>query len=579
MVKLKKLSNNKPNLKSMRLHTKSLLFFFVLSSSSVHAGITNIEISDPTIDTIDLLLQSQYFIDKTNQLKVEDLTDKDFVDSDGGYRIFAGKNYWARFQITNNTNDTLRPYLIDKVSFAELYECENSRCKFLGYSGSATTEKGAVLTSHSIGFVLLPGESRDYYFKMENFLTNRNASLNLIFPENIPHTLAAYNEKAKNSQSKYNVFMGILIFICFISTIQYFVSKILPFKYYACYLAACILMYLKYLDWLFGFAGALEADLYYLAYQVESIAAYLMTIGYILFVRHFLKLEESSPLINRGLSYVLNFHVFLIGVDLFLRWWYGHQLAFQIFTYARVLVFPLMILLVIFFLFNLKEKLYRFIILGTFLFMVPMLSTLAKHVFQTTKISHHFLYSCDSYFGVKLCLYNSRSGILLEIICFFIGLGYLLKKEQEEKKYFENLAIASQKQIDELNLSQAEKQTSKTLESNKKGRTKISLPSREGYHLVGTNQILYCAADGNMCTVYLKNGKKKMVAKTLKEIASLLPQDDFIRIHASHMVNKDSIVRYIRGEGGLVVLINDEELKVSRSRKEELLTRLNIVKF
>ena len=557
----------------MRLHKHSLILFFLLLPFFLKAGLIDVEICDLQVDTINLLNQSQYFIDESNQLKVEDVIDESFIDSENGYRVLPGKNYWARFLVSNHTEDTLRPLLIDRVSYASLYLKTENRFTFLGNTGSASPEKDIIESSHCIELIIEPGERKEYYFRMENFLSNRKVKLLLIFPDNMPGFAGEYNDNAKVRQSGHNVLMGILLFICFISAIQYLVSKIPPFKYYAFYLLACLLMYLKYLDWLFEYAGAYEADLYYAVYQIESIAAYLMTIGYVLFVQHFLRLDKNAPKVNILLKYVVNAHIALIAIDLLLRWWFDYRVAFGIFTYTRLFTFPIVVGLIVFFLFNLKEKLYRFVVVGTLLFMLPMLRTLVKHVIPSNHIANGYFYSCESYFGVNICLYNSRAGLLLEMICFFIGLGYLLKKESDEKNKFEKLAIESNKRLAALRQN-SENGSDKELKTENSNI--LPLPSRNGYDVINANQILYCTADGNACCIYLKNGKKNLVYKTLKEINSMLPSSDFIRIHASHTVNLNSIVRYIRGEGGIVVLTNNEELKVSRSRKEELLTRLNI---
>jgi two-component system LytT family response regulator len=45
-----------------------------------------------------------------------------------------------------------------------------------------------------------------------------------------------------------------------------------------------------------------------------------------------------------------------------------------------------------------------------------------------------------------------------------------------------------------------------------------------------------------------------------------------MRIHRSHMINLDFVVRYSKGKGGSVTMKNDRELEVSPNKKEELLS-------
>lgn len=100
---------------------------------------------------------------------------------------------------------------------------------------------------------------------------------------------------------------------------------------------------------------------------------------------------------------------------------------------------------------------------------------------------------------------------------------------------------------------------------------KIALPSLEGFELVQVESILRCESDSNYTYVYLKTGRKLLVSRTLKEIEELLEGHSFLRVHHSHIVNLNEIERYVRGEGGYVIMSDNSSVTVSRSRKETLL--------
>jgi two-component system LytT family response regulator len=82
---------------------------------------------------------------------------------------------------------------------------------------------------------------------------------------------------------------------------------------------------------------------------------------------------------------------------------------------------------------------------------------------------------------------------------------------------------------------------------------------------------MHCESDSNYTHIVLKNGKKLLVSRTLKEIEELLEGQPFLRVHHSHLVNLNEITRYIRGEGGYVVMSDNTSISVSRSRKDALL--------
>jgi len=48
----------------------------------------------------------------------------------------------------------------------------------------------------------------------------------------------------------------------------------------------------------------------------------------------------------------------------------------------------------------------------------------------------------------------------------------------------------------------------------------------------------------------------------------------FIRVHHSYLVNLNEVTKYVRGEGGYLMLIDGTTINVSRSRKEMLLKKL-----
>jgi two-component system LytT family response regulator len=105
---------------------------------------------------------------------------------------------------------------------------------------------------------------------------------------------------------------------------------------------------------------------------------------------------------------------------------------------------------------------------------------------------------------------------------------------------------------------------------------KIAFPKREGYEFIAVENILYFHAEGAYTNVFLNNGKKFLVSKTLGDIEEMLPPEIFTRIHHSTIVNINAVTHYIRTDGGYVVINTNEKLMVSKARKEVLLERLGL---
>ena len=101
---------------------------------------------------------------------------------------------------------------------------------------------------------------------------------------------------------------------------------------------------------------------------------------------------------------------------------------------------------------------------------------------------------------------------------------------------------------------------------------KIAVPTAEGFGLIPTDQVLYFEANDNYTHLFLKNKNKIIASRTVKEMEIQIQDFNFfVRVHNSYMVNLNEVVKYVRGEGGYLVMSNNSSVNVSRSRKDSLL--------
>ncbi len=100
---------------------------------------------------------------------------------------------------------------------------------------------------------------------------------------------------------------------------------------------------------------------------------------------------------------------------------------------------------------------------------------------------------------------------------------------------------------------------------------KLCIPTLKGFELVSVSEILYLEADNSYTTFYLEGNVKHTATKNIGFYETELEADPFLRIHQSYMVNINKVVRYIKADNGYVVLTTNKTLRVSRSKKEELL--------
>lgn len=105
---------------------------------------------------------------------------------------------------------------------------------------------------------------------------------------------------------------------------------------------------------------------------------------------------------------------------------------------------------------------------------------------------------------------------------------------------------------------------------------KITLPSGQGYRLVDIDDIIHIEADSNYSVFHLVNLEKIAVSKVLKDYEEILPENRFIRIHKSSIVNLKYVKEYNSKNGLQVILNNGEAITVSRRRASDFFDKIKL---
>ncbi|MGN6439763.1 MAG: LytR/AlgR family response regulator transcription factor [Agriterribacter sp.] len=151
----------------------------------------------------------------------------------------------------------------------------------------------------------------------------------------------------------------------------------------------------------------------------------------------------------------------------------------------------------------------------------------------------------------------------------YSALNYLLKPVDPDdlkatiKRLEDRKTLPTREQFDLLlqNIQHAGKTTPQ----------RIALTTNDGLIFVPTSDILYCEAESNYTHVVLTGGKKILVSKVLKDIDEALSGPDFYRVHSSFLININRIKKFVRGDGGYIVMDNDATINISRSRRQEFM--------
>jgi two-component system LytT family response regulator len=148
----------------------------------------------------------------------------------------------------------------------------------------------------------------------------------------------------------------------------------------------------------------------------------------------------------------------------------------------------------------------------------------------------------------------------------YSALDYLLKPIAKE-----DLAAAIGKVKNRKNsISPAQVQMATAVHNRQLPET-IALPTANGLTFASVNDIVYCMADGSYTRMYLTDKSETMLSKSLGDLDEMLKEYNFFRIHHSTLVNLKQVKKYIRGDGGEVIMSNGHNLQVSRTRKADFL--------
>jgi two-component system LytT family response regulator len=105
-------------------------------------------------------------------------------------------------------------------------------------------------------------------------------------------------------------------------------------------------------------------------------------------------------------------------------------------------------------------------------------------------------------------------------------------------------------------------------------KMKLCIPSLKGFQVVELKDILYCEASGSYTNFHFTNQPLICSAKPIFEYEEMLADSGFVRIHKSFLVNLLHIKEYVRGEGGTVILSNNQEIEVSRRKKDLFINKM-----
>lgn len=154
----------------------------------------------------------------------------------------------------------------------------------------------------------------------------------------------------------------------------------------------------------------------------------------------------------------------------------------------------------------------------------------------------------------------------------FSSLDYLLKPID-----IDELQDALQKARERKDTQETRQQLNlllKNVENIPNQRKKICLSTSEGLEFIDIENITYCEANGSYTNFNIKPNVKLIVSKNLKEYENLLADHNFMRVHNSFLINLHEVKKFVKSEGGYILMNDDTQIAISQSKREEFLERM-----
>lgn len=103
---------------------------------------------------------------------------------------------------------------------------------------------------------------------------------------------------------------------------------------------------------------------------------------------------------------------------------------------------------------------------------------------------------------------------------------------------------------------------------------KIVLKTLERIYSVGIQEIVRFESEGSYTTVFLRDGKRIVVSRLIKEFDEMLCNDNFTRVHQSHLINMDYLFCFEKTDSQIMMKDNSL-IPVSSRKKEHVLSLIN----
>lgn len=110
--------------------------------------------------------------------------------------------------------------------------------------------------------------------------------------------------------------------------------------------------------------------------------------------------------------------------------------------------------------------------------------------------------------------------------------------------------------------------------NNPNAFTKLSIFALDGIYFVNIRDIVRFEAEDNYTHIYLQNGERITASKTIKSYEDLLIPFNFYRVHKRHVINLNFMRKFVKGDGGYLIMDDNMKIEVSRRRRPAFMEQM-----
>jgi len=106
---------------------------------------------------------------------------------------------------------------------------------------------------------------------------------------------------------------------------------------------------------------------------------------------------------------------------------------------------------------------------------------------------------------------------------------------------------------------------------------KLAVHTVNSIDFLELNTICFMKAEGAYTRIILKDGSKIISSRSLKYFEQTLEElSNFTRCHKSYIVNVNEITKYVKTDGGSLIINDSDKISIAQEKVKEILELLNI---